>query len=688
MSIGSISLNFTLNKFPIKKKFDTRINVKTEFEYLGFGSNYLSDGLGLSYISSPAINPEDNILLIDKSNQIKSNAKENFTENEYFSDNFFIDYAGFYIADVVKTINGTEVPLYYWHDLSEVESLNNIQILDSNKNPINSDLWLYIDESETLGFTRKGIYSNLICSIKQKENAYEVFYIKYKNLSTNTVVEELLNSKPYYEQTTFLSERTKRTYTISQIQSEYLLNITFDSFTYSPTGKEDSQRFWLKRKSTSKITLEKPGVVSPSERWNLKITPGDFFHNNIKYWVPDYYLQLFTPAFPYRAAKERKAIVLSKNLIYLDLNPIVNLNFSGYYIYISLKNQRGGVERVFTNDPDADTYITKQGFVTDIFYEKDAIKSISTNSGFILLSKDIEENYEVYVSYRYIEQYYIYDAINLNPSINPDILGKKIIIYLVPNVSEKAVNHLIIDSNDSILESSISEYNGMPYLTWKAIANNNNYFEIGELYTIRTLSVSNVSLADIRIPGGGISENKVSSALKLQNEVSWYWDIGNWDGSAYPGMGAFVVYLPRTILKEMNGNFERDQVEEIVKRHAASGSYIIVKYYDESTEIKSILPGDKEAKVSWNLINSNHYNVYIGSSPDNLSLYSREPGTRTSITLTNLENDKQYYVQIRSVVGGIERLGSKVLGFMPFNYAGTLPNIKYGEGKFIAGSYE
>jgi hypothetical protein len=141
-------------------------------------------------------------------------------------------------------------------------------------------------------------------------------------------------------------------------------------------------------------------------------------------------------------------------------------------------------------------------------------------------------------------------------------------------------------------------------------------------------------------------------------------------------------------LKEIGGNFERDQVEEIVKRHAASGSYIIVRYYDESTEITNIVPGDKKAKITWNLINANQYNVYVGSSPDNLSIYSREPGTRTSVTLSNLENDKQYYVQVTSVVGGVERLGSKILGFMPFNYAGTLPNIKYGEGKFISGSYE
>ena len=428
MPIGSISLNFTLNNFPIKKTFDTRINVKTELEYLRFSSGYLLDGLGLSYINSPPINPENNIVIVDKSNQIPLNAKESFTETEYLLDNFLIDYAGFYISDVVKIVNGEETPLYYWHDLSDVPSLNNIQILDSNKNPVNPDLWVYYDETSTLGEERKGVYSNLNCSVKQKENSYEIFYIKYKNLVTNEIVEELLNSKPYYEQASFLSERTNRKYTISQIQSQYLINIIFDSFNYSPTPKTDSQRFWLKRKSKNKIVLEKPGLISSSDRWNLKITPGDFFHNGMKYWVPEYYLQLFTPTFPYRLAKERRATILSKNLIYLDLNPIVNLDLNGYYIYIALKEPSGAVKRVFTNDPNADTYITKQGFVTDIFYEKDAIESVSTNSGFILLNQDIPSGQEVYVSYRYIEQYYVYDHLLINPSINPSILGKKIVI--------------------------------------------------------------------------------------------------------------------------------------------------------------------------------------------------------------------------------------------------------------------
>jgi hypothetical protein len=141
-------------------------------------------------------------------------------------------------------------------------------------------------------------------------------------------------------------------------------------------------------------------------------------------------------------------------------------------------------------------------------------------------------------------------------------------------------------------------------------------------------------------------------------------------------------------LKELGGEFDREQVSEIVKRHAASGSTVIVKYYDESTEIKTIVPSNGKAYIEWYLVDANQYDIYIGNSPDNLVLHSVQPGTRTSLTIDNLDNGKIYYVQIGPIVGGIERLRSRILGFTPFDFSSTLPTMKYGEKRFIEGSYE
>lgn len=771
MPIGSVSFNYTLNNFEVKKTFDTRINVKDELEFLRFSTSFESQAVGLSYISSPGINADKNILLVDTSNSITKNAKQNIEELEYLSDDFIIDYAGFYISDVVKEIDGEIVPFYFWHDLTSATNINNLEILNADKTPIDQKFWSYHDETVKVGYPRRGIYCNLQCSITTSENKYEIFYVRYKDLNNNLVIEELLDTMPFYSQASFSSTRDQREYIVTQIGKEYNLQIVFDSLNYSPTPALTSQRFWLKRKNQSKIFMEKPGVVSPNERWSLKISPGDYFHNGFKYWVPEYYTQLFSPTFPYRLVKEKEAILVDTNLIYVDTNPIADLNIDGYYIYIAVKTSNGTVKRVLTNDPNADTYITKQGFVTDLFYEKDIIESVSANSGFILLNEKLDMNDKIYVTCRYIERYYLYDYLSVNPSINPEVLGKKLVFYIVPDASDRSVHHLVVDDKGVILDATETpEYisvesqatsgstnalvdttlsgtdyftnyeieilsgpnsgrktkitgftpitrtiqfaQAMPfpiqaktqyrilkklenytsgshsYLGWEGKATIRSYFKISEIYVVQSLSIPEISFLDTRILGGGISENNIESALQLQNESAWYWDLGKWDGTAYPGMGAIVVNLPRYILKELGGEFDRDQVDEIVKRHAASGSYMIVKYYDESTEIKRIIPSNGKAFIEWYLVDANMYKIYVGNSPDNLSLYTTEPGTRTSLTIEGLDNEKIYYVQVEPIVGGIARLRSKILGFMPFNFSSTLPTMKYGEGKYIQGSYE
>lgn len=769
MPIGSVSFNYTLNNHSIEKKFDTRINVKDEIEFLRLGSRYANQSLGVSYISSPKINTKKNILIIDKSNVISRNSKESIEEEEFRVDDIIIDYAGFHITDVVKNTDGVDTPLYYWHDLSHVQNISNIELLNEDKLPVSKTLWSYYDESATIGYSKKGIYTNLICNIK--EEVYEIYYVRYKNLDNQLVIESLLDSRIFYQQASYSSSSEKREYTITQVGNSYSVKVGFDSYNKSPTPSTDSQRFWFKRRKQSKISVEAPALGGMQDRWNFKITPGDFFYNGKKYWVPEYYTQLFNPAFPYRVIKEQKATRINSSLFHLDINPISNLGIQEFYFYIVVKKEDGAITHAFTDDPDSDTYITKQGFVSDIFYEKNAIKSVSSNSGFFQLDRDIEEGSNVYASYRYVERYYSYDDLSVNPNINPDILGKKIIFYMVPNASSRGVHHLVIDNDDSILESSetqgytnfngiaaggsqntlsdpnlsesdfysgyeiellsgpnsgfktkisgynsllktlsltnsagqdieketvyriikkVSSYNSSGYFYggWESLAQGRFYLIIAEAFILQTLSIPDIELLDTRILGGGIAKEQIGSAIKLQNESEWYWDLGNWDGKAYPGMGTIVVNLPRYILKELGGEFGREQVEEIVKRHTSSGSFIIIEYYDESTEILNITPRDKEAYLEWRLINANYYDIYLGNSPDNLQKYSSEPGTRTSITLKNLENDKNYYVQIVPIVGGISRLGSKILGFMPFNYSSSLPSMKYGEKEFGNGSYE
>ena len=218
------------------------------------------------------------------------------------------------------------------------------------------------------------------------------------------------------------------------------------------------------------------------------------------------------------------------------------------------------------------------------------------------------------------------------------------------------------------VKSYIRYNNGIKYkyLGWEASAKLKEYLKLADVYVNQTLSPKDIQVYDIRVHGGGLKESEIQNALGLQDEVFWYWDIGNWDGESYPGMNAMVVNLPRSILKEAGGNFEREEVKDLVYKHVADGSYLIIKYYDKSTEIIKVEPGNKKAKIEWHQIDATQYNVYFGNDPENLTLYRTQPGHRNYIVLENLENNSEYYIQIEPIIKTQTQTKSKIVGFVPF----------------------
>jgi hypothetical protein len=777
MPIGTISLKYTTKNFPIKKRFDTRVNIKDTIEYLRFSTVFNNNGVGVAFIDSPKNSVENNILIKDTSVEDARNSRKLKKEQELLEDSFLLDFASFYITDIAKTVDGEEVPLYFWHDLSLEGNISKIEILDANKAPVKQSLHEYYDESVTLGETRRGVYTNLQCKIDKRENSYEAYYIRYLKEDTNEIEVRLLDARPFYSQASFLSERTNREYTLNQIGGNYEVDVIFDSLNYSPTGLPSLQRFFIQARDKTSVFVEKPAASLVTQRWNLRISPGDFIKEGRRYWVPEYYTQLYSPTIPFRLEKERELTVLGGDILYTDLFPIANLEIEGFFLYVIVKDETGAVTKAFTNDPDADTYITKLGFVTDVFYEKDVVDSISSASGFIKLNQKLTSQEKVFMTYRYEENYFTYSGLSVNPSISAEILGKRIVMYCKPDESARSVHHVIANDSGVILESSdsplfksfsgtiqsgssqgfideelgdtdyysgfeieflsgensgirtkITAFDGLSfsiaisdtlptpllegdlyrvikkvadydspnsittgthsYIGLEGYSTSNYHIKLADVYVIQNLNVDDITSFDSRILGGGLKESQESAGLQLQDEGRWYWDIGNFDGTPYPGMGAVLVRLPRYILKELGGAFEREQVEQIVRRHIADGSYPVIRYYDKSTEIKRIIPGDKVAYLEWDLIDASTYNIYVGNSSDNLFLYASQPGTRNEIDITNLENNKIYYVQVEPIVGGRARLRSKTVSFVPFNYSTLLPSIKYGDGVLAGGTYE
>lgn len=230
----------------------------------------------------------------------------------------------------------------------------------------------------------------------------------------------------------------------------------------------------------------------------------------------------------------------------------------------------------------------------------------------------------------------------------------------------------------SLYQGWVQKYSSAPYY----------YLNLAELFSIQTLVPSDIEMLDVRIRGGGIKEKYIETALSLQDELQWYWDVGYWDGQSYPGMGAIIVEIPRKVLAEAGGDFTRAQVSDIVRKHMAEGCHPIIRYYDQSTNIAKVIPGDKQVYLEWEDVDASFYNVYFGVAPTGLQLYRNLSGSVTSITIENLDNNRMYYFRVHSVVRSVEQLPSKTIMAMPFDPSTVLAPALYGKTNFGQGTYK
>lgn len=799
MSTSRIGLGFSINNFPIQANFDTRINVREDFNFLRYGSSFGLRNVGVSFLDSDPININDNLIIKDSTASVPENSPIKLSEDIHFSQSFDLPNAKFLISDVFKTTSLSEtIPLYYGHDLTDFASVSDVEILDANFDSVNKDLYLYIDEEATLGAPSKTIYTNLKSEYDGANNTYTIYYARFKDLTTGAFVTDLLNSKPFYSEVSFSTPATRRAYSVTPQFGLANILIHFDSRTFSPTPLLNSHRYSIKIDRDNRISVLLPPDLPATEKWYLRINPGEFYKNTVdgdaRYYVPEYEQQLFSPVSPFKLLVEQEGIAITNRLIFVAPESIANLKTDGFYINIIIRDKFGKTQRALTNDPGASVYTTPNGVVTDVFFEKDAIQSVAEKAGFIRLNTDITIDANVFITYRYIEEFYSYRGISVNSTVNPDVLNNRIVVYIKPEftlfdpsgnpVSEsilaKTIYHILVDENDLILQANeqenfktlkgISTGGGINYLDdtvllsttidfysnfeleilsganagrklkitgydtglqrltvaedfeetmilgtkyrinkklndythqdpvslsifnyegWLTtyLSSPNHYILLADVFAVQALAPKDIDRTDIRIRGGGIIEKNITDALKLQDEVQWYWDVGYWDGQPYPGMGAMLVELPRKILKEVGGSFTRKQVEDITERHVGHGTYSIIKYYDKSTKIIDVKPKDKEIELTWLDIEVGAYNVYIGQSPDQLSLFRSVAGVITTLNITGLDNDKVYYMMVEAIDGGVAQLPSRIAFAIPFNPTTTKAPAVYGETEYSAGVY-
>jgi hypothetical protein len=106
-----------------------------------------------------------------------------------------------------------------------------------------------------------------------------------------------------------------------------------------------------------------------------------------------------------------------------------------------------------------------------------------------------------------------------------------------------------------------------------------NLVLIGAIYVRPNSSFYSLQVTDTRTRGGGILE-EISDELRkeLEPDSDFYWDIGYWDGEAYPENAVIVVRLDRKLLRDFGGRFTEDEIQTAVNKHIAFGTLALIEY--------------------------------------------------------------------------------------------------------------
>jgi len=622
------------------KYIDTFQAVKKPIADIRFGKILPDDAVTLAYAAVEELDADNNLIVDDFSDSLAENSRDLLQNNE---DTFSaIVYTTAYRNVLPTDKFTTAIPskpqeaLYYVHKLPAVNT-DRITILDSNFNDVGSYTYevetVYVyDETTGVATTTVdyvAVYNNYENSFDEETGELTVYYIRYidEDGVSQTV---LLNNKPIWTEATaddiWYTGKLKpwvKAYLVEEISTYYKLTFP-TSTTYSILILENAR-----------IYVERPAMDDKDYPWFLRIADGSFLYTSsdgIKYIydIPEFSSQTFNPIEPYKISAGEPFDIVAKNIIKIARTPAL---FESYTFDIIIKNKNEEVIYALTTDSTKDS----TAYNSTVSWSTDEILSYSEKEGFIQLDLVLKDYYTGTVTYRFEEKYYEYVSLDLNPMGNTSIPENGFAaIYLVPRSTalgtENAtttVNYLLVNCSGSITYTSQAALNvsvdsggiiGMQYgdrrqteagsgtgtflNEYTVIAPSGEagqtyrYFVIAEASVTENVAPNDVVLLDVRKKGGGIKDENVDDVLKISPESIWYLR-GN---IPYGGQGSVIVKLPYTLLSDYGGTLTKKQVEDLVKKHMAFGTYPVIRYYGPQpdttfTETSFNTPG--AVRIEW-----------------------------------------------------------------------------------------
>lgn len=614
ISVSSIIQQFGVMQKPVTVLSDIRLNITKRKESVLYRTTTTQANINLAYIVNDELNSIENIFISDKSIDLPANKiPEDLQPIVFHGRTITLPVDRFKATDVfITSVTQSKVPLFFKHVLKNFNTLNvSITLHDFSIRDNNFKVVVvpntYIDKVNGI------LYSNLE---NNKDVFYYVHYSIKDNISNNIIsYTEILDNELVFKQATI--DDIDNTGQLIHDHKVYLIE-GFSSNTFE-VAFPIANDYAILEAPNSRIHLLKPPSTGNQNTWFLSVSNGSFFTNTfyntiIKYNIPEFNTQLFSPEAPFKFRQsdiceqiDNKVLRTLKQGIVIDANKFVD---------VILRNSDNTPRFAFTTNPSK----LNLAFENTAVYQN-GIRSIDRLNGFIDLSINILDTDIIEASYYYEEQEYEIIDIDFNPINNSNILGKRLVFYTVPNTTDarsKTLYYLIVN-NKGIIE--VGNQTDNTSLTADIATNtftydvpsvdalhlnfidkysiqasdifitslNPNYFILGNVFVDTNKHASDAVIFDIRKLGGGIKkqEGLLKQLAQIDPEVSWTADAGFFDGMTYPGNASVFIELPVYLQKQNNGLFNDIELREIVERHIGLGVYSIIRSY--GTNIKPIV---------------------------------------------------------------------------------------------------
>ncbi len=646
---------FTIPEITLDRNFDTRLNVRKRREHFYYVSRTDEDNVNLAYVTSQLVNSDINVAISDKSATLPANRiLENIPVRRFFGHSWTLDVDKFKITNVFSSTagSGLSAPLFYKHVLAIEPDLDktivDIVLVDNDLDPLDLTDVVY-DKDNNI------VYNNLTNTYDSVTGEYQIYYVKYsvKQISTATVTSyvEIVNNQPIYTLATV--DNLTEEGVLDEDAKVYIVDDQFSSNTFEITLPVNDY-YAIQEELNSRIRILPPTHTSIRLPWYCRISNGSFFtslsigdpeFSVFKYNVPEFNTQHFDiQDLGVKLRSDEDSIIVSNRLVKTARDTIY-YDGDTYHVEVIVRDTEDGARLAFSTNP----LLLDTAFETITY--TDGIRSIDQKNGFIDLKVDLKDTDTLEVTYYFTETEVEDIDIDFNPLTNRNIMGKRIIFYLVPNTlgtRTKTVYYLLVNphgqithtnqpDNDDLLADIVS---GL-YLNLDTDINLDSVINFTKKYTVEADDMSTspkyLILADVstnevvhprkalnlnvRVKGGGIKNHDGLAEEIAQNttpEVLWITDLTPcWSGMSYPGSATYMIEIPSEVQHTNGGEFTDFAIREIVERHTAFGIYPAIRGYGCPNIIPTLVPFDTSIDVQWRSFGSDWtYNVYYSNDPN------------------------------------------------------------------------